>query len=189
MGTPTERAGAVHSRAPWTRTLWLLPLGLAVHDFEEWATLPGWFAAQRDALAQLVAQHPAAGRALHALSGSAAQQAGAIGLVVLLSFVVTAGAARSGRRGVWLAAYVVALGAALLHVPVHLLQAVYFRSYVPGLFGAALVLLPMGALVVRRLSAERLVAPGELALAAVAGLAVFGPLVIGAHALACWLVA
>ncbi|HQF39763.1 MAG TPA: HXXEE domain-containing protein [Opitutaceae bacterium] len=189
MGTQTGRAGAAPSWAPWIRILWLFPLGLAVHDFEEWATLPGWFAAQRDMLEQVAVQHPAAGRALHALAGSAAQQAGAIGLVVLLSFVVTAGAARSGRRGVWLAAYVVALGAALLHVPVHLLQAVYFRTYIPGLFGAVLVLLPAGTLVVRRLLAERLVAPGELALAAVAGLAVFGPLVIAAHALACRLVA
>ena len=106
-----------------------------------------------------------------------------------MSFVVTAGVARSGRRGGWLAAYVVALGAAVLHVPVHVIQAVYFRSYMPGLFGAVLVLLPLGALVVRRLLAERLVASGEMALAAVAGLAVFGPLVIAAHALACWLVA
>jgi hypothetical protein len=169
--------------------LWLLPLGLAVHDAEEWATLPGWFAAHRDVLERLVVQHPAAGRALQGLSGSASQQACAIGLVVLLSFVVTAGAARSGRRGGWLATYAVALGAAVLHVPVHVIQAVYFRSYMPGLFGAVLVLLPMGALVVRRLLAERLVAPGEMALAAVAGLAVFGPLVIAAHSLACWLVA
>jgi hypothetical protein len=171
------------------RVLWLMPVGLAVHDAEELIMLPGWVVGHRDVLARLAAVGPFGERAVRFLSGPPERLAVAIGLVVGLAFVFTLLAVRSGRRGLWFWVYAVLLGMAALHVIAHMGQAVYVGGYIPGLVGAVVCELPLSLVVYWRLLAEKMLTPRAAVVTAVAGIALFPLTAMTAHALASWLCA
>jgi hypothetical protein len=87
---------------------------------------------------------------------------------------VTAGLWLSERR-VFLYAYLVALGAFLVHGVIHLAQAATFGGYTPGVVTAALVVLPVSLFILRRLAMERRLSGGMVAIAIVIGSAVILP--------------
>lgn len=114
------------------RLFWLLPLVFVVHDGEELFTMPAWLAAHRSMLDAIAAGSPFAARIVATAPTSTARAAVAIGLVFALLLVVTTGVTL-GRARAWFLAYCSLLGLLFLHVFTHVAQAVFFRSYVPGL--------------------------------------------------------
>lgn len=162
------------------RLYWLLPLVFVVHDGEELFTMPAWLDAHRTTLDAIAAGSPFAARIVATAPTSTARVAVAIGLVFALLLVVTAGVTLGRARG-WFLAYCSLLGLLFLHVFTHMAQAVLFRSYVPGLVGAVLVLLPRTIYIYRRLLAARLLDRRTAILTALAGFALFIP-----GALAAW---
>ena len=162
------------------RLFWLLPLVFVVHDGEELFTMPAWLAAHRSMLDAIAAGSPFAARIVATAPTSTARAAVAIGLVFALLLVVTTGVTL-GRARAWFLAYCSLLGLLYLHVFTHVAQAVFFRSYVPGLFGAVFVLLPGTVFIYCKLFAARLLDRRTAILTALGGFALFIP-----GALAAW---
>jgi hypothetical protein len=170
-----------HSDSVPRRFFWLLPLVFVIHDAEELLTMPEWLT-EHDAILDSLAQ---TGRLAAMVSASApattARAAVAIGLVFVMILLVTTGATLTRRRA-WFYAYSSLLGLLFLHVFAHVVQALFFRSYVPGLFGAVFVVLPGTVFIYQRLFAGRLLNWKTAILTALAGFTVFVPGVLAAWA-------
>ena len=153
------------------RVLWLLPAVFLVHDGEEMLTMPGWVQAHGAELAAIARK----GRLLSALVATVpktpAQVTIAVALLLAVFVLVTTAAVRAPRAGLGLDAYVALLGGFFLHAFGHLGQALLLRTYVPGLFGALLAVVPASLYLYSRLFAAGLLRPPEAALKAVVGLA------------------
>jgi len=162
------------------RLFWLLPLVFVVHDAEELATMPGWLAEHRATLDALARQGGLAASVAASAPVTTARAAAAIGLVLSVLLLVTAGASSSRSRA-WFYAYCSFLGLLFLHVFTHVAQALWFRSYVPGLLGAVFVLLPGTAFIYQRLFAARLLDGRTAIVTALCGFVLFVP-----GALAAW---
>ena len=173
---------------PSLATFWILPAVFAIHDAEELVTAAPWLAANRERLEHLT-QHGRLGKRLVAsLPTSSTQVALAIGAVALLVLTATVGAASTRRPGFWLYLYSTILGLLFLHVFTHLAQAVILRSYVPGLFGAVVAVLPGSLLVYKRLIAARLLTPRTAVATALLGIVLLVPGALAAFTFARWLV-
>ena len=164
--------------------MWLFPVGLAIHDFEEAFAMPAFFSSHAEELGRIAAAHPLIGFLLHEESGSSALTLFAICLVVALSFGITALAFVHKGKGPWMFFYEVVLGMATLHVFIHIGQAVYFRAYVPGLVDAVLVLLPFCVAVYRRLFIMGGITIGRAVFSATIGIVLFVPTAFAAVSLA-----
>lgn len=148
--------------------MWLGPLAFLVHDVEEVLVFEGWVRRHGREL-------PAGVRAL--LGPLSTHEFAAAVLVLLTGYVVASflgtHALRRGRRP-WL--YLVITGAFVGNGVTHLLQAVAFGGYTPGVVTAAVVSLPYGWGAGRALIADG-IAPRRLLLVLLgAGLALQVPL-------------
>lgn len=164
------------------RLLWILPLVFVIHDGEELVTMPGWLVEHRAMLDSLAQRGRLAARVAASAPTTTARAAVAIGLVLAVLLLVTTGATLSHRKA-WLYAYCSILGLLFLHVFTHAAQALFFRSYVPGLVGALFAVLPGTALIYRHLFTVRLLDWKTAILTALGGFALFVP-----GALAAWTV-
>jgi hypothetical protein len=165
------------------RLFWLLPLVFLIHDSEELLTMPAWFAAHSAELEAFAARGRFAARIAATAPSTTARAAIAIGFVLVLLVVATLGVTVARGRGIWLYVYSGLLGLLFLHVFTHVAQALYFRSYVPGLFGAVLAVLPGAVLIYRRLFAAGLLTRRAAVATALAGFALFVPGVLAAWAI------
>jgi hypothetical protein len=172
---------------PSLATFWILPAVFAIHDGEELITMGPWLAANRGRLEQLTHHGRLGKRLVASLPTSSVQVAFAIGAVALLVLVATVGAASTRRRGFWLYLYSTILGLLSLHVFTHVAQAVILRSYVPGLLGAVVAVLPGSLIVYKRLIAARLLTARTAVATALLGIVLFVPGALAAFTFARWL--
>jgi hypothetical protein len=163
---------------------WLLPLVFVIHDTEELVTMPAWFVNHRSALESLGESGALGARIAASAPYTTARAAVAIGFVLLVLLIATVGVTRAGGCGPWLYVYSSLLGLLFLHVFTHAAQALLFRSYVPGLYGALFAVLPGSAFIYRRLLAASLLSWRTALVSALVGFALFIP-----GALAAWAVA
>jgi len=157
------------------RTLWLLPVIFAVHDAEELVTMPRWLTSHRLELEQIAALNPLLEKMVHSLALTTPQVAIAIGFLLFVFLVVTAGAARSPRRGFWIYAYASLLGVLFLHVFTHVGQALLVRGYAPGVIGAVVVIIPGAIFIYRRLFAAQLLSWKSAVVTGLIGMGLFVP--------------
>ncbi len=108
------------SRQSLARMLWLLPIIFIIHDGEELLTMPSWVASHQPEIARLAKLSEATAKMVQSLPTTTTQTAVAIGFVLLLFVVVTAGASISCRRGIWLYAFNATTGDAVPGFPVTL---------------------------------------------------------------------
>ena len=138
------------------RWVWLGPIAFVVHDAEEVLVFEGWLRRHGPELPTVV-------RAL--LGSLSTRQFAAAVLVLLVGYVIASllgtRALRTGRRP-W--PYLVITGAFVGNGVTHLLQAVAFGGYTPGVVTAAVVSLPYGLGAGRALVADG-IAPRRLLLA------------------------
>ncbi len=148
--------------------LWALAVGaLALHNAEELLLgLTGW-----------IAEHPwMPGRALH---GDQAQFA--ISLAIVTAAVLAIAVVAVTTRAEWSAGALVGVAWALIiNAGSHLLMTTVSWSLMPGTVSGALVLLPLGLLIVRTLQPMRWTTVSVLLAAFAAAMLVFGSLVIAA---------
>jgi hypothetical protein len=165
------------------RVLWIMPLVFAIHDGEELLTMPAWIAAHRAALDALAARSAIVSRLVASLSTTTRSVAVAIGIAAAVVLAVTVAASRSPGRGWGWHAYLAVLGVLFLHVYTHVLQAVFFAGYVPGLYGAVFAALPGTAYLYRRLFRAGVLDLKTAARDAALGVVLAVPAVGAAHAL------
>lgn len=164
------------------RLFWLLPLVFAIHDTEELVTLPSWFAEHRSALQSVADRGGLAARIAASAPSTTARAAVAIVFLLVLLLIATLGVTRARGHGTWLYVYSGLLGLLFLHVFTHVAQALLFRGYVPGLYGAILAVLPGSAFIYRRLIAGGLLSWPIAVVTALVGFALFIPGVLAAWA-------
>jgi hypothetical protein len=164
------------------RVLWILPFVFAIHDGEELMTMPAWIAAHRSELEGLAARSTIAASAIGSLSTTTPSVSVAIGIAAAVVLAVTVAGSRSPGRGWGWHAYLAVLGVLFLHVYTHVLQAVLFGGYVPGLYGAVFAVLPGSAYVYRRLFRAGVLDLKTAARDAALGLVLAIPAVVAAHA-------
>ena len=163
------------------RLFWLLPLVFVIHDAEELVTMPGWLVEHRAMLDAFAQRGPLAATVVAAAPTTTARAAVAIGLVLAVLLLATAGATFTRSKACFYA-YASLLGLLFLHVFTHVAQAIYFGSYVPGLLGAIFAVLPGTMFLYRRLFAARLLDGRTAILTALGGFALFVPGVLAAWA-------
>ncbi|HKS26329.1 MAG TPA: HXXEE domain-containing protein [Pyrinomonadaceae bacterium] len=162
------------------KVLWLLPLIFIIHDGEELLTMPSWLARHQRELDKLAQMNETAAEVLRSLP-TTTQVAVAIGSILLLFVVVTAGASISRGRGFWLYAYATLLGVLFLHVFTHIAQAILFGGYAPGVIGAVVAIIPGALYLYKRLFEARLLTVKSSIVTALIGFALFIPGAMLAH--------
>ena len=145
--------------------------------------MAAWLGAHRRELQALSEGSRLARRIVARLPTSFTEVAVAIAAVFVVLLVVTFAADRSRQRGFWLYAYSTLLGLLFLHVFTHAAQAVYFHSYVPGLVGALVAVLPGTLFIYKRLLASHLLSWKAAVVTAFLGLALFVPGALAVFAL------
>ena len=171
------------NRKSLARVLWLLPLVFIIHDGEELLTMPGWIVRHQQKLDQLARMNEIAAEMVHSLPTTTAQVAVAIGFILLLFVVVTAGASMTRRRGFWLYAYASLLGVLFLHVFTHIAQAILIGGYAPGVIGAVVAIIPGALYLYKRLFEAKLLTVKSALVTALIGFALFVPGAMLAHQL------
>jgi Protein of unknown function with HXXEE motif len=154
---------------------WGLLAAWAVHDLEEWATVPGWSRRTASRLSQRYPRVPE--RAWAAMRVPRLEATIAIGVVGVLVAAAALAGARSGGRSGFFQVVLLVFG---LHAIVHVGQAVLARGYAPGLVTALVVVVPFSWWAWHQLDRAGLVSSASAGywwLAVVA----FPPVVIGAR--------
>ncbi len=169
------------SRQSLARMLWLLPIIFIIHDGEELLTMPSWVASHQPEIARLAKLSEATAKMVRSLPTTTTQTAVAIGFILLLFVVVTAGASISCRRGFWLYAYASLLGVLFLHVFTHIAQAILVGGYVPGVIGAVAAIIPGALFIYKRLFEAKLLTLRLAVVSALIGFALFIPGAMLAH--------
>ena len=149
--------------------IWLGPVAFLVHDAEEIATIAPWVRAHR-------AQLPALAQPL---AGIDTRQF-ALAVAVLLAGYAAAAwhGARAVRRGRPPVPFLVATGALVANAVTHLLQALYFGGYTPGVVTSLAVILPYGYAAGRALRHHGVASAASLRWAVAAGLVLQIPLAL-----------
>jgi hypothetical protein len=163
------------------RVLWLLPIVFIIHDGEELLTMAGWVVRHQQTLDQFARMNKIAAEMVRSLPTTTAQVAVAIGFILLLFVVVTAGASMSRKRGFWLYAYASLLGVLFLHVFTHIAQAILIGGYAPGVIGAVVAIIPGALYLYKRLFEAKLLTVKSAAITALIGFALFVPGALLAH--------
>ncbi|HEY6189873.1 MAG TPA: HXXEE domain-containing protein [Pyrinomonadaceae bacterium] len=180
MHTSPTRAQNANQQS-LARVLWLLPVVFIIHDGEELLTMPGWVVRHRRELDQLARMNETAAEMVRSLPTTTSQVAIAIGFILLLFVVVTAGASMSGKRGFWLYAYASLLGVLFLHVFTHIAQAILIGGYAPGVIGAVVAIIPGSLYLYKRLFEVKLLTLKSAIVTALVGFALFVPGAMLAH--------
>ena len=170
-----------NNRESLRRVFWLLPVIFVIHDGEELLTMPAWIESHQPELDELARLNETAAQMIRSMPTTTAEVAVAIGVFLLLFVVVTAGASLSRGRGFWLYAYAVLLGVLFLHVFSHIAQAFFIGGYVPGLVGAAMIVLPAALYIYKKLFDAKLLTFKAAVITALTGLALFVPGAALAH--------
>ena len=163
------------------RVLWLLPVVFIIHDAEELLTMPDWIVKHQQKLDQLAQMNEIAAELVHSLPTTTAQVAVAIGFILLLFVVVTAGASISNKRGFWFYAYAGLLGVLFLHVFTHIAQTVLIGGYAPGVITAVVAIIPGTLYIYMRLFKAKLLTMKLAVVTALIGFALFIPGAMLAH--------
>ncbi|MBX7220302.1 MAG: HXXEE domain-containing protein [Blastocatellia bacterium] len=174
------------TKPPQVVSYWWLPVLFLIHDLEELFTIPGWVTAHRHEL-RLLFEHVGIGGWAAALPTTFAQTAFAIGLMLALFIIVTAGVFRRPDSRLWRTLYGGLAGTFLFHTLTHVAQAIGFRGYTPGLVTALLVVAPGTALLTRELLRQSAIDFKPSLVAALIGLMLFLPSVLGTFQLVHWL--
>jgi Protein of unknown function with HXXEE motif len=123
-----------------TGWLWLGPLAFLVHDMEEIATVEMW-------LRQHWSELPGFAQPL---AGITTGQFAAVVAGLFIGYLLAAWhGARAVRNGRVPLPFLIITGVFVANGLTHLLQALYFRGYVPGAVTAALVNVPYGLVLLR----------------------------------------
>jgi hypothetical protein len=166
------------------RVLWLLPAAFIIHDGEEVLTMPAWIARNRDVLERIAQLGGPARRAIESLPVTTAQVAAGATIELIVLSAATLAAARARPGGAAISVYAALLAVFVGHSATHLLQAVIFRGYTPGVVTAALVIPPVGVVLYRRLLNGGLLTARKALVSGAVGVLAFGPLFFVALALA-----
>jgi hypothetical protein len=149
--------------------IWLGPVAFLVHDAEEIVTVVPWLHAHREQL-------PAFLRPLATIDTG---QCAAAVAVLFAGYVLAAWhgawAVRRGRRPL---PFLVVTGALVANALTHILQALYFGGYTPGVVTALSVTLPYGYAAGRALRHHGVASAASLRWAVAAGLVLQVPLVL-----------
>jgi hypothetical protein len=140
--------------------IWLGPVAFLVHDLEEVLTMERWTREHISSLPSVVQPF---------LPVTTAQVAVAVALLLTLFVCAAYAASRTGRRGGALTFFVFLVVTLGLNGLGHIVQAVVFQGYVPGLVTAVLVSLPYAAFLIWRMHRRGLFTARKLAILAAAG--------------------
>ena len=157
------------------RWIWAGPLAFALHDSEEIATLAPWAGEHRSEL-------PALAQSLADLT----TEQFALAVVCLLAGYLAAAwhgmrAVHSGRRPL---PFLIVSGMFVGNGVTHVMQALYFREYVPGVVTAVLISLPYGLILMTILSQSRITSRATFALLVLLGIGLQLPVTLLALAAA-----
>jgi hypothetical protein len=130
------------------RWIWAAPVVFLIHDGEEMATIVPWLQAHR-------AQLPALVQPLTAVTTQ--QFTLAVGVLFVGVLLAATHGAMRARRGLRSIPFLLIAGALVGNGVTHLMQAVYFREYTPGLATAVLLVLPYGLFLGRALQSSGLI--------------------------------
>jgi hypothetical protein len=155
--------------------LWILPLVFVLHDTEELLTMPGWIARHEIDLHRMGERSEVVASSLASIPRTTAQAGASIGVLFLIFLVVTFAAYWAFPSRGWVYGYACLLGALFLHVFTHIIQAIYFQEYVPGLVGAMVAIVPGSLYLYKRLFEARLLTLKSAAVTALIGLAAVLP--------------
>jgi hypothetical protein len=120
-----------------TLATWGLFVAWAVHDAEEWFTMPGWGGRNADRLRRMYPRIPA--RLLRLLDFPAPQVRLAITLMAVVVALAAADGARTGGRSLFFQVALIGFG---VHAVFHVGQSALARGYTPGVVTAVLVVAP-----------------------------------------------
>ena len=150
---------------------WLLIPAIALHNFEEWLTLP-----QYGDVGVILAQR--LGVSVAAPSGSVFAVALTLVTIVPAILVVAGSTGTPSRKKTWLVCFVASVYLANVFLP-HVPAALFAGSYVPGVATALMINLPLCVLLLRQAKRERNLSAREIGV--VIGLATFSlPIFIAA---------
>ncbi len=176
---------STYGSATGGRVYWMLPAAFVLHDAEELATMPAWVESHRGRIEALLSSI-GAGDVAAALPTTFAQAAIAIGCVMLVFVLVTAGVWSRPASPVWRAAYGGLLGAFFLHAFTHVAQSLVFGGYTPGVVTAVLVVAPVSVYVYRSLTRQGALDRRTTLVASVVAMLLFVPAVRLALSMAAW---
>ncbi|HKQ04120.1 MAG TPA: HXXEE domain-containing protein [Blastocatellia bacterium] len=165
---------------------WVLPAAFVLHDAEELATMPAWVASHRSQIETLLSA-VGAGDAAAALPTTFARAGVAIGCMMIVFVVITAGVWSRPASPVWRVAYGGLLGAFFLHAFTHMAQSVAFGGYTPGVVSAVVIVVPASVFVYRKLTRRGALKRRPTAVASSVALLLFVPAVLLAYTVAAWL--
>lgn len=165
---------------------WVLPAAFALHDAEELATLPAWVVSNRSQVEALLASI-GAGHAVTSLPTTFARAGTAIGFMMIIFVVATAGIRSHPASSLWRVAYGGLLGALFIHAFTHVTLSVLLGGYTPGVVTAVLVAAPASLLAYRSLTRLGALDACPTAVASAVALLLFIPVVWFALTLAAWL--
>lgn len=144
------------------RWIWAAPLVFLIHDSEEIATIVPWLRTHRAQLPSLV-------QPLTVLTTQ--EFALAVGLLFVGVLLAATHGAMRARRAARSIPFLLIAGALIGNGVTHVMQAIYFGEYTPGLVTAVLLVLPYGFLLGRAMQSRKLVSRntwlGAIALGAI----------------------
>jgi hypothetical protein len=129
------------------RWIWAAPLVFLIHDSEEIATIVPWLQVHRTQLPAI----------LQPITTISTQQfALAVGVLFVGMLLAAMHGVLRARRGARSVPFLLVAGALIGNGVTHVMQAIYFGEYTPGLATAVLLVLPYGVLLGRAMEASRL---------------------------------
>lgn len=161
--------------------VWLLPLAFVVHDGEEVLTMASWIRNNGALLEGIAAVNSITAYAIANLPTHWTEVAGAAAFELLLLLAVSALLAFQKRKGIALFLYTAMLGGFTLHVLTHLLQALWFGGYTPGVVTALIVIPPAAYVIYKHLHRTMGLALSTALFNALAGGLLLLPVVLTAH--------
>jgi hypothetical protein len=167
--------------APSFAFVWLLPLAFVVHDGEEVLTMASWIRGNAALLERIASANSIAAYAIANLPTHWSEVAGAAAFELLLLLAASVLLAVQKRKGLGLFLYTAMLGGFTLHVLTHLLQAVWFGGYTPGVVTALVVIPPYSFVLYKHLHRVMGLALTTALLNALAGGLLLLPVVLTAH--------
>jgi hypothetical protein len=167
--------------APSFAFVWLLPLAFVVHDGEEVLTMASWIRGNAVLLERIASANSLVAYAIAHLPTHWSEVAGAAAFELLLLLAASALLAVQKRKGLGLFLYTAMLGGFTLHVLTHLLQAVWFGGYTPGVVTALVVIPPASFVLYKHLHRVMGLALSAALINALAGGLLLLPVVLVAH--------
>lgn len=138
----TAPANSVKTVSRLDNRVWLLLLSFVLHDGEEVLTMAAWIKNNAGVLQQVAALGHPGSLIIRNLPSSKAEVAGAVVFEAIIIGLATWLLLYRQGKGSGLFLYSTILGGFFLHVVTHLLQAIWFGGYTPGVVTALLLIPP-----------------------------------------------